>query len=304
MNSLAVIVCTHNPRLDYLDRTLAGLAAQSLDKDQWELVLVDNASQPGVLPPAVPGLPAARLLREEELGLIKARLCGIRKSDADLLVFVDDDNVLAADYLDNALRIAEEFPMLGVWGGQCLPEFEVPPPEWTKPYWQYLALREVKRDTWGNTGSFQFLPVGAGMCVRRTVSQYYLNAAEHDPRRKSLGRKGKLLFGSEDIDIALSACDLGMGTGLFSRLKLTHLIPPDRLRTDYLLRLAEDLHYSSIVRQSLRPTHHSTPSRIERLVGWYKYWRMAPAERALQRAIHRGQARARQNLARSPLPPE
>src|SRR5437867_3346180 len=45
MPDISVIVCTHNPRRDYLDRTLAALAAQTFRKDRWDLLLVDNASQ-------------------------------------------------------------------------------------------------------------------------------------------------------------------------------------------------------------------------------------------------------------------
>ena len=41
---LSVIICTHNPRLDYLGRVLDALREQTLGKEQWELVVVDNAS--------------------------------------------------------------------------------------------------------------------------------------------------------------------------------------------------------------------------------------------------------------------
>jgi len=41
---LSVIICTHNPREDYLRRTLEAFEKQTLPRDQWELQLVDNAS--------------------------------------------------------------------------------------------------------------------------------------------------------------------------------------------------------------------------------------------------------------------
>ena len=44
MATLSVIICTHNPRLDYLRRTFDALKLQTLDRDQWELLLIDNAS--------------------------------------------------------------------------------------------------------------------------------------------------------------------------------------------------------------------------------------------------------------------
>ena len=42
---LSVIVCTHNPRRDYFIRVLDALRNQTLPKDQWELIIVDNASK-------------------------------------------------------------------------------------------------------------------------------------------------------------------------------------------------------------------------------------------------------------------
>ena len=42
---LSVIICTHNPRVDYLYSVLNALQQQTLSHDQWELILVDNASQ-------------------------------------------------------------------------------------------------------------------------------------------------------------------------------------------------------------------------------------------------------------------
>jgi glycosyltransferase involved in cell wall biosynthesis len=42
---VSVILCTHNPRPDYLDRVLASLRGQTLPAEQWEFLLVDNASR-------------------------------------------------------------------------------------------------------------------------------------------------------------------------------------------------------------------------------------------------------------------
>ena len=39
MKLVPVIVCTHNPRLDYLRRTIGGLKRQTLSPEQWELLL-------------------------------------------------------------------------------------------------------------------------------------------------------------------------------------------------------------------------------------------------------------------------
>ena len=46
--------------------------------------------------------PNGRHVREDELGLTPARLRGVAEAVAELLVFVDDDNILDPDYLEQA----------------------------------------------------------------------------------------------------------------------------------------------------------------------------------------------------------
>src|SRR4030095_1866009 len=101
---LSVAICTHNPRADYFARTLDGLRAQTLSRNEWELLIVDNASAPP-LAPDLSWHPRGRIVREERAGLTPARTCAIRSTIADLIVFVDDDNVLAPDYLALCLEI-------------------------------------------------------------------------------------------------------------------------------------------------------------------------------------------------------
>ena len=72
--SVSVILCTHNPRPDYLDRVLASLRGQTLPAEQWEFLLVDNASkQPLAETWDISWHSCGRHVREEELGLTGAR---------------------------------------------------------------------------------------------------------------------------------------------------------------------------------------------------------------------------------------
>src|SRR5579862_9385267 len=148
---LSVIVCTHNPRQDYLARCLAALAGQTLVLAEWELLVVDNASNPPLQARTALDWPSnTRVVAEPRLGLTRARLAGIRAAKGDLLVFVDDDNVLDADFLEAACEVASERPFLGSWSGQCRPAFDEPPPEWTRQYWGNLVIREFSADVWSN----------------------------------------------------------------------------------------------------------------------------------------------------------
>jgi hypothetical protein len=83
-----------------------------------------------------------------------------------------------------------------------------------------------------------------------------LNLNEGEDLRSLLGRRGKSLTSAEDVDLAATALDHGYGTGVFARLRLTHLIPRGRLEKDYLLRLAYWMSYSNTLFLILRTVHH------------------------------------------------
>jgi len=195
----------------------------------------------------------ARIIREETLGLTAARLRGIREAKGNLLVFVDDDNILDPDFLNVALRTMEEKPFLGSWSGQCHPEFETTPPEWTRRYWGNLVIREFHRDVWSNLPRLpESMPCGAGLCVRREVALRYVDLHESGKRPFQLDRNGKSLLSGGDNDLAACACDVGLGVGLISSLKLTHLISAERLTEDHLARLCEGIYRSAVLLDHLR----------------------------------------------------
>src|SRR6266436_1643779 len=122
--ALSVVTCSHNPRPDYLQQVLQALRSQTLAREAWEYLLIDNASkEPLDLRVDLSWHPNAKHLREENLGLTYARLRGIGEASGGILVFVDDDNVLDADFLEQVLNIAEAWPKIGAWSGQTRPRF-------------------------------------------------------------------------------------------------------------------------------------------------------------------------------------
>ncbi len=297
---LSIITCAHNPRPDYLERVIDGLKDQRLDKEHWEYLLVDNASQqPLSRQVDLSWHPNARHIREDKLGLTHARLRGIRESGAEILVFVDDDNVLDSDYLEQAIRLSAEWPMLGAFSGQVRASFEETPPEWTRPYWRRLAINEFDRDSWSNVPCLdQTTPNGAGLCVRRPVAAEYLMYHANGKRKIVLDRMGESLLSAGDLDLAATACDLGLGNGLFTSLKLTHLIPKERTSESYLLNLLESQAVSSRILESFRSNGDApTKKRLKTIVAdQLRPLFMSPRERRFFRACKRGEARALKSL--------
>jgi glycosyltransferase involved in cell wall biosynthesis len=238
MLRLSVVICTHNPRPHYFRRVLSALQGQTLPKEQWELLVIDNlSSNPLASNWDLSWHPNGRHVLESELGLSPARKRGIRESSGSVLIFVDDDNVLDANYLSVALKIGDEWRKLGTWGsGATAPEFELQPSEAIKRLLAFLALRDVKVPRWGNLADWELTPWGAGMCARREVAEAYVRMSEQSAIRIP-GRKGKSLGACDDVEICYVARHYGLGTGIFPELKLLHLIPKERLDPEYLLNL-------------------------------------------------------------------
>jgi glycosyltransferase involved in cell wall biosynthesis len=237
---LSLVICTYNPRADYLARVLDSLKFQKLPLPTWELVIVDNASQTPVAPFVdISWHPHGRVVREEKQGLTHARICGINSTCAPLILFIDDDNLLPSDYLENCLALEMEFPLIGVWGASLIaPEYEEKPAPELEPFCCILALRDIKKDTWSNQPVLsEFSPFGAGMLVRRKLAESY--AADKKRSGFFFGRTGNSLLSSDDYEITLTAADSGFGYGVFERLKLTHLIPSRRVQREYILRMYE-----------------------------------------------------------------
>jgi glycosyltransferase involved in cell wall biosynthesis len=299
---LSVILCSHNPNPRYLGKALDNLRGQRLGPGAWEFLLVDNCSEPQLAGRFdLSWHPQARHIREEKLGLTNARLCGIREARGDVLVFIDDDNVVASDFLDQVLDVAHRNPFIGAWNGQIHPAFEVEPPAWTRPYWGWIAIREFEHDRWANFPLDDILPCGAGLCVRRTVAERYATTVRSNPVRMSLDRKGTALNGSGDTDIALTACDMGLGIGLFTSIHISHIIPYSRLQQEYLTSLMEGSHYSRTMLKLIRglPVSDGPRSLLRRTANTLRMWRMKRPDRLITKASIRGMRRALADWAES-----
>lgn len=253
-SKVSVIICTHNPRKEYLTEVLQALFAQTLPSRLWEVVVVDNASSDPVdviVPSGWNG--RWRIVREEALGLTRARVKGIAETTGELLVFVDDDNVLASNYLEEALKIANDRRFLGAWGGGVVGRFEASPSREAAEHLGMLGIRPVPRVEWSNAiGAIRQSPTGVGLCVRRVVAERYRSALAEESGRCRLDRRGGDLTSCGDTDLAWTATDVGQGFGVFPQLQAVHLIPASRLAPPYLIRLAEGLAYSGAILMWLR----------------------------------------------------
>lgn len=262
---LSVIIPTHNPDRERLRRTLVGLRAQTLPAKDWELVLVNNASTRFPTADFFADCPVSNflMLAEPELGLTAARRRGLTAARGNIAVLVDDDNVLAANYLSEVAALFAAHPQVGAVGGKSLPEFASEPAEWTREFFPLLALRDpgetpLIATTLRPPGSLRneyplCAPIGAGMALRRAAWEAWLGSSQaHAPS----DRRGTALTSGGDNEIVLHVLQAGWHVAYFPTLVLTHLIPPSRLEPDYLARLNRGIQESWV---KLLADHDASP---------------------------------------------
>jgi glycosyltransferase involved in cell wall biosynthesis len=243
---LSAVICTHNPRRDYLDATLASIRAQTGIPigTKWELLIIDNASREPLAGTLDLSWHAnARVINESRLGLTFARLRSFDEARGEILIYIDDDNILAETYFANVLHIFTTNPYFGAIGGKSLPVYETDPPSWFAETGITLACRDLGdlplSANWpepnGTTRIYpNCAPIGAGMAVRRSAYGAYVQGASQDTRRTALGRRGGDLASGEDNDMIMSILAQGWFVAYMPELSLQHLIPASRLTLDYL----------------------------------------------------------------------
>lgn len=293
---LSVVIPAHNPRMDYFDAVLEALRGQSLPFTRWELVVIDNRSAELLAERlSLNWHPNHIVFREEALGLTRARIAGFQRANGGLIVLVDDDNVLAPDYLERALEIAETFPFLGAWSGHQEPVYEKKGFDLPASLEHLVGGRRCVEAIWSNdVNHHSSTPWGAGLCIRRQVMLAYLKRLEDDPRRRELDLiGGKRIYGG-DTDIAFTGCQIGLGKGVFPQLKLRHLISEQRCSESYLVKVTEGHAYSAALHEYL-DSGKITPPRSDyrgRLMAGIRWIFSTSIQRQMQRAYREGYQKA------------
>jgi len=251
---LSVVICSHNPKKDILTKVIESLKVQTLEINDWELILIDNYSVAKIESWLnLSWHPKAEIIVEEKLGLSYARLCGVQHSTSDLIVFVDDDNMLNPNYLAGALRFHQQHPQVGCFGGKSIPQFETQPPDWFFETGISLGCRDlgddIKISNYIST-NFQinnypkFSPIGTGMVIQKKAFFSYLEEVKNSTERLALGRRGNALTSGEDNDIVLTIIKKGYEVAYTPSLIITHFIPKARLKMSYLSKMAFEINRS------------------------------------------------------------
>jgi glycosyltransferase involved in cell wall biosynthesis len=169
---LSIIICTFN-REDFLTLTLQSLALQSLDKNLYEVLVVDNNSTDNTaslcqqLIKEHPDINLTYFL-EKNQGLAFARNRGIKESSGRIISFIDDDAEARNDYAKNLIHTFQRYSDYDAIGGKVIPIFpEKKEPAWLSKYiWGVVA--KVDRGEYPLPFKKK-VPAGCNMAFRKTV---------------------------------------------------------------------------------------------------------------------------------------
>ncbi|TNF49271.1 MAG: glycosyltransferase family 2 protein [Bacteroidetes bacterium] len=243
---LSVILCCYNsvPRLE---PTLQALSDQKTSLS-WELIVIDNNSTDDTAEVAdrlwnVSGSSVPlRIVKEKTPGLSAARKKGIHEAKGELILFCDDDNHLAPNYVHQAIEIMEEDLQIGALCGynKALIEGEIPE----------IVQQNLTAYACGHDGmesrylEGRTVPWGAGLVVRTAFMKRIFELNFHSLLSD---RTGKELSSGGDTEYCYLLRLCGYRWKYDTRLSLKHAIPSDRLNIDYLQRLYRGFGQANVV---------------------------------------------------------
>ncbi|WP_094676486.1 glycosyltransferase [Hydrocoleum sp. CS-953] len=228
---ISVAICTHN-RADRLILALDGLIKQSLASQNFEVLIIDNASQDNTQEIGdryQEKYSNFRYIYEPVLGLSKARNSALNQAKAKYIAYLDDDAIPSEEWLESILdsfTTVEPSPVCV--GGPIYGLWEIPKPDWIDRSMEdfFTVLDYGSKPKWFKTNKF---PYGANMTYRKESLKSVGGFNE------KLGRKGKKLLSQEELLLNIILEQQGGKFYYNPKAFVQHWVPKERINAEWLL---------------------------------------------------------------------
>jgi glycosyltransferase involved in cell wall biosynthesis len=240
---ITIIICCYNGE-KRLSKVMDKVYAQrELEQHVYEIIVVDNHSVDATKDIIYQYIDlnlrvSIRYLYEEKPGLSNARKKGVDACTTKWIAFLDDDNLVEEDWIQQVAKYIQEKPNVGVFNGAVIPytpfNMSVAEEQRLKASLKVLActhfnLKELKKKP---VTPFRN-PVGAGMVIltaplKELSERGWLNSA---------GRTKDKLTSGEDGEMAFFVKNTGYDFGFCSDAVLYHEMSRERLDDAYLNKM-------------------------------------------------------------------
>lgn len=234
---ISVIIPTRN-RSDLLTQAIQSLLTQTLGKDYFETLIVDNGSVDNttdVVSGFTNQLPNLRYIHAPHPGLHVGRHRGLREAKGDVLVFADDDIEATPIWLENYHHVFADAKVV-MAGGNNFPQFIHPPPGWLKSLWN-LPMRDGGRslpalsilDLKGESRVISpYMVWGCNFAIRKSV---LLDAGGFHPDGMP---KDLIRFrGDGESHVSRYIVDMGLKCMFHPGASVHHKVTPERMKHSY-----------------------------------------------------------------------
>ncbi|MGK9126157.1 glycosyltransferase family 2 protein [Olivibacter sp. SA151] len=240
----SIVICSYNPDSRLLSRCLNAVSQLKKGATEHEVILVDNNSAPRLEELDIVSEHAKRItnfniIREEQPGLLHARVAGIKHARGHFIVFFDDDNEPEHTYLEQLTILEQQYPHVGAWGpGKVQVRFIDDIDTSFKSIAEELfQKRDEKFIAYACQRRWQpCYPFGTGLCIKKRHAEKYVELI--GSRQLTLtGRFGTTLSSGDDTQLVLCTILNNEAAGIAPNLKIGHIIPKKRTSVTYLKNL-------------------------------------------------------------------
>lgn len=249
---ITAIVCTHS-RSHSLRKCLSSLLKQTLPRDHYEVLVVDNGSTDDTASVIreFANEPGVRSVLEPVLGLSKARNTGWREAQADYVGYIDDDATAEERWLESALWCFEYVKPAPAWvGGPIHLDWEMKAPAWIneelsvplgKVYWGDKACWLTPQQRLGGGNSFyekKLLEETGGF-------------------DENLGRKPGGLLSGEEAELQQRFQAMGRNLYYHPGIGIWHFVSVERCRPEWFYRryywggISDSIMFRSLKKQNV-----------------------------------------------------
>jgi glycosyltransferase involved in cell wall biosynthesis len=236
---LSIIICSYNRR-DYIIEAIDSLYRQTLARDRYEVIVVDNNSKDdteALCREYIRTHPDGRItyLSETRQGASYARNTGAEKARGEFLVFMDDDAVAEREFMECITRFYEQHPGVSGLGGRIIPRYIPAEPRWMSHFVSSLV------------GHFNYSPVAvefepqrypleSNMAVRR--SDFF---AVGGFNTSIPGVVGTLRIGGEGKEFFFKLKALDKKVWYDPSIRVEHIVETQKLTSEYMYRVASGI---------------------------------------------------------------